>query len=141
MAQSATIINGKALYVSVGGQAIAGSTMSASLTVDIENSQHYTADGDFAFALVGKRRWSGTLNIYYSETATEAYAECVSAFEGGTNSALVISVAGNNSGDEALSGNAYFTQIVYPGDASTAAALQLAVPFVGNGALTRANVA
>ena len=143
MAQSTTILNAKALYVNVGAQTISGSTMSASLTVDIENSQHYTADGDFAFALVGKRRWAGTLNIYYSETVdTEAYGMLVAAFEGGTSTALVLSNSGNNAtGEETLTGNVFFTQMPYVFDSSTAAANMLAVPFIGNGTLTRAETA
>ena len=46
MAQSTTIINGKGLITSIGGTAIAGSLASVTLTIIIENSQFYTADGD-----------------------------------------------------------------------------------------------
>ena len=141
MAQSTTIINGKALYVSVTAQDISGSLASADLTVTMENSQFYTADGDFAAALVGKRQWGGTLNVYYSETSNEAYDEIVTAFEGGTNTAIVVSVLGNDSTEEALSGNVYFTSMPYSFDATSADATMLSVPFVGNGTLTRADVA
>lgn len=141
MAQSTTIINAKALYVSVAAQDISGSLASAALTVDMQNAQHFTADGDFAFALVGKRQWSGTLNIYYSETANEAYEEIRDAFEGGTSTAIVISADGNDSGDEALSGNVYFTSMPYSFDSGTADAIMVAAPFIGNGTLTRADVA
>lgn len=140
MAQSTTIINAKALYVSVAAQDISGTLASAQLTVNMQNSQHFTADGDFAFALVGKRDWSGTLNIYYSETANEAYEEVRDAFEGGTSTAIVISVDGNDIGDEALSGNVYFTSMPYSFDSTTADANMLSVPFIGNGTLTRADV-
>jgi hypothetical protein len=141
MAQSTTTLNAKALYVSVTAQDISGSLASANLNVNMENSQHYTADGDFAIALVGKRNWSGTLNVYYTETANEAYEEIVTAFEAGTNTAIVVSVLGNDSTEEALSGNVYFTSMPYTFDATSADATMLAVPFVGNGTLTRADVA
>jgi hypothetical protein len=141
MAQSTTIINAKALVVSIGGTAISGSLASATLTVNMENSQYYTADGDFADALVGKRQWSGTLNCYYSETAGEAYVLAVTAFEGGTSTALVLGAAGVASGDENLTGNVYFTSMPYNFDATSADPIMLAIPFVGKGALTRADVA
>ena len=140
MAQSTTIINAKGLVTSIGGTAVAGSLASATLTVTMENSQFYTADGDFAAALVGKRQWSGTLNCYYSETAGEAYVLAVTAFEGGTSTALVIGVAGSAGGDENLTGNVYFTSMPYSFDATSADPVLMAIPFVGNGTLTRADV-
>lgn len=141
MAQSTTIINAKALYVSVGGTEVSGSAASAALTVAIDNALHATADGDFYFALVGKKQWSGTLNIYYSETAGEAYPLIATAADAGTSTAIVLSNAGNTSGDETLAGNVYFTSLPYSFDATTADATMLAVPFIGNGTLTRADVA
>ena len=45
MAQSTTIVNAKALYVSVAAQDISGSLASAQLTVNMQNAQHFTADG------------------------------------------------------------------------------------------------
>jgi hypothetical protein len=140
MAQSTTIINAKGLVTSIGGTAVAGSLASATLTVTMENSQFYTADGDFAAALVGKRQWSGTLNCYYSETAGEAYVLAVTAFEGGTSTALVIGVSGSAGGDENLTGNVYFYSMPYSFDATSADAVMMAIPFVGNGTLTRADV-
>ncbi len=141
MAQSTTIKNAKALFLSAGGQDVSGSLAGVDLTVDMENARHYTADGDFAFALVGKRQWGGVVNLYYSETASEAYDTCVTAFEGGTSTAIVLSVDGNDSGDEALTGNVYFTQMPYSFDSTVADAVMAAVPFIGNGTLTRADVA
>ena len=141
MAQSTTILNAKALYVGVGGNDVSGSSASATLTVNMENSLFYTADGDFAAALVGKRQWTGTLNAYYSETAGESYKLLATAFEAGTSTAVVLSIQGNDSGEEALSGNVYFTSMPYSFDATSADATMVAVPFIGNGTLTRANVA
>jgi len=141
MAQSTTIKNAKGLLTSVGGTAIAGSLASVTLTVEMENSQYYTADGDFADALVGKRKWSGVVNCYYSETAGEAYPLIATAFEGGTSTAVVIGAVGAASGDENLTGNVYFTSMPYDFDATSADPIMLAVPFVGKGALTRADVA
>ena len=141
MAQSTTIINAKQLYATVTTQDISGSLASVTLTVDMQNAQHFTADGDFAFALVGKRQWSGSFNIYYSETSNEAYDELVTAFEGGTNTAILIVVDGNDSGDESLAGNVYFTSMPYTFDATTADGIMMSVPFVGNGTLTRSTVA
>ena len=140
MAQSTTIINAKALVVSIGGNTISGSTASATLTVNMENSQFYTADGDFAAALTGKRQWSGTLNCYYSETAGEAYLLAATAFEAGTSTALVLGVAGITAGDENLTGNVYFTSMPYNFDATSADPVMVAIPFIGNGTLTRADV-
>jgi hypothetical protein len=140
MAQSTTVINAKGLVTSVGGTAIAGSLASVDLTVDMENAQFFTADGDFAAALVGKRQWSGTLNCYYSETAGEAYPLIATAFEGGTSTALVIGVAGNSAGDENLTGNVFFTSMPYSFDATSAEPTMVSVPFIGNGTLTRADV-
>jgi hypothetical protein len=140
MAQSTTIINAKALVVSIGGNTISGSTASATLTVNMENSQFYTADGDFAAALTGKRQWSGTLNCYYSETAGEAYLLAATAFEAGTSTALVLGVAGVTAGDENLTGNVYFTSMPYSFDATSADPVMVAIPFIGNGTLTRADV-
>ena len=140
MAQSTTIINAKALVVSIGGNTISGSTASATLTVNMENSQFYTADGDFAAALTGKRQWSGTLNCYYSETAGEAYLLAATAFEAGTSTALVLGVAGVTAGDENLTGNVYFTSMPYNFDATSADPVMVAIPFIGNGTLTRADV-
>jgi hypothetical protein len=141
MAQSTTILNAKALFIGVGGNDVSGSSASANLTVTMENSLGYTADGDFAFALVGKRQWSGTLNCYYSETGGESYKLLATAFEGGTSTALVLSLQGNDSSEEALSGNVYFTSMPYSFDATSADATMVSVPFIGNGTLTRANVA
>ena len=140
MAQSTTIINAKALVIKIGGTAISGSAASATLAVTMENSQFYTADGDFAAALVGKRQWSGVLNCYYSETAGEAYVLAVTAFEGGTSTALVLGVAGVAVGDENLTGNVYFTSMPYNFDATSADPTMVAIPFIGNGTLTRADV-
>ena len=140
MAQSTTIINAKVLYASVAAQDVSGSLQKADITVDAENAQHYTADGDFAFALVGKRRWAGVLTGYYSETANEFYDEVVTAFEAGTATAIVVSADGNDIGDEALSGNVRFTQMPYSFDSSSADAIMLAVPFIGDGTLARADV-
>ena len=140
MAQSTTIINAKALVVSIGGNTISGSTASATLTVNMENSQFFTADGDFAAALTGKRQWSGTLNCYYSETAGEAYLLAATAFEAGTSTALVLGVAGITQGDENLTGNVYFTSMPYNFDATSADPVMVAIPFIGNGTLTRADV-
>jgi len=140
MAQSTTIINAKALVVSIGGNTISGSTASATLTVNMENSQFFTADGDFAAALTGKRQWSGTLNCYYSETAGEAYLLAATAFEAGTSTALVLGVAGVTAGDENLTGNVYFTSMPYNFDATSADPVMVAIPFIGNGTLTRADV-
>ena len=140
MAQSTTVINAKALVVKIGGTAISGSAASAALSVDMENSQFYTADGDFAASLTGKRKWSGTLNCYYSETAGEAYALAATAFEAGTSTALVLGVAGVAVGDENLTGNVYFTQMPYNFDATSAEPVMVAIPFIGNGTLTRADV-
>jgi len=140
MAQSTTIINAKALVVSIGGNTISGSTASATLTVNMENSQFYTADGDFAAALTGKRQWSGTLNCYYSETSGEAYLLAATAFEAGTSTALVLGVAGITQGDENLTGNVYFTSMPYNFDATSADPVMVAIPFIGNGTLTRADV-
>ena len=140
MAQSTTIINAKGLITSIGGTAIAGSLASVNLTVAIENSQHYTADGDFADALVGKKNWSGTVNCYYSETAGEAYPLIVTAFDAGTATAVVINVAGGAAGDEGHTGNVYFTSMPYVFDSTSADAIMVSVPFIGKGALTRADV-
>jgi len=140
MAQSTTVINGKGLITSIGGTAIAGSLASVNLNVTIENSQFYTADGDFAAALVGKKQWSGTVNCYYSETAGEAYPLIVTAFDAGTSTAVVINVAGGGAGDEGHTGNVYFTSMPYNFDATSADPIMLAIPFVGNGTLTRADV-
>jgi hypothetical protein len=141
MAQSTTIQNAKALYIGVGGNDVSGSAASAQLTVAMDNSLFATADGDFYAALVGKRQWSGTLNVYYSETAGQSYKLLATAFEGGTSTALVLSALGNDSTEETLTGNVYFTSMPYSFDATTADAILLAVPFIGNGTLTRANVA
>ena len=140
MAQSTTIKNAKALVVSIGGNTISGSTATATLTVNMENSLFYTADGDFAAGLTGKRQWSGTLNCYYSETAGEAYPLIATAFEAGTSTALVLAVVGVAQGDENLTGNVYFTSIPYNFDATSADPVMVAVPFIGNGTLTRADV-
>ena len=140
MAQSTTIVNAKALITSIGGTAIAGSLASANLSVTMENSQFYTADGDFAAALVGKRQWSGVLNCYYSETAGEAYVLAVTAFEGSTSTALVMGVTGGGAGAENLTGNVYFTAMPYNFDATSADPVMLAIPFIGNGTLARADV-
>jgi hypothetical protein len=106
----------------------------------MENSQFYTADGDFAAALVGKRQWNGTINCYYSETAGEAYVLMITAFEGSTSTAITVSVAGGAGGDEQLSGNVYFTGAPYSFDSGSADPVMMAFPFVGNGTLTRADV-
>ena len=140
MAQSTTIINGKGLITSIGGTAIAGSLASVTLTITIENSQFYTADGDFAAALVGKKQWSGVANVYYSETAGEAYPLIATAFDAGTSTAVVINVAGGGAGDEGHTGNVYFTSIPYGFDSTSADPIMLAIPFIGNGTLTRADV-
>ena len=140
MAQSTTIINAKALITSIGGTAIAGSLASVDLTIAIENSQYYTADGGFADALVGKKQWSGTVNCYYSETAGEAYPLIVTAADAGTATAVVINVAGGAAGDEGHTGNVYFTSIPYNFDATSADPVMVAFPFIGKGTLTRADV-
>lgn len=137
MAQSTTIINAKALYLSAGGTDISGSIAGITLAVDDENAQHYTADGGAAFSLVGKYRWGGTVNIYYSETSSEAYDVMVAAREAGTTLAMIASVAGNNMGDETLSGSIYVVGMPYAFDSTSPDAVLMSVPFIGTGALTR----
>ncbi len=141
MAQSTTVQNAVDLVVTHGGTNVSGSLQSASLTVTRENAQHFTAKGDWAFALVGKRKGSGTFTGYYSETAGEFYATMVASFEAGTSASLVLSPMGNASGEEAQTVSVFITSMPYTFDSATANAIMLAVPFVTTGALTRADVA
>lgn len=138
MPQSTTTINAKALSVTVSGQDICGTTTQVDLTVERLTAEFFTACGDYPVVLVGKRRWSGTLNFAYSETANEAHDVIVTAFDAGTAAAVVFSPAGGNTGDLQWSGNVLFTSMPYsfnPGDAN---AIMLSVPFLGTGDLTRA---
>ncbi len=142
MAQSTTIINAQALLISHGGTDVSGSSVSAEMTITRENSSQYTADGDWAFSLVGKRKVSGTLTGYYSETAAEFYAIMVAAFEAGTAAALILSPLGNDaSGEEANTLNVFVTEMPYKFDSASADAIPLVIPFIGTGAVTRADVA
>ncbi len=142
MAQSTTIINAKALSISLSGTVVSGSSVSATMTVTRESSQYFTADGDWAKALSGKRKASGVLTGYMSETAAEFYATAIAAFEAGTSVALILSPLGNDaSGEEAQTVNVILTAMPYNFDSASADPIGLAVPFLTDGAITRADVA
>lgn len=140
MPQSTTTINAVALSVTVSGQDICGTTTQVDLTIERLTSEFFTACGDYPVVLVGKRRWSGTLNIAYSETANEGHDIVVTAFDAGTAAAMVLSPAGGNVGDLQWSGNVLFTSMPYTFNPGDAAVILLSVPFLGTGALTRAAV-
>ncbi len=142
MAQSTTIINSQALSISLNGTVVSGSSVSATLTITRENSQFYTAEGDWALALSGKRKGSGVITGRYSETAAEFYATAIAAFEAGTAVALILSPLGNDaSGEEAQTVNVILTAMPYNFNSASADPIDLAVPFLTDGAVTRADVA
>lgn len=140
MAQSTTIKNARVMSISIDGTDVCGSVQSIDWSDDREISSYFTACGDGARYLTGKRTISGTLNIYYSETAGEAYKLVAAAYENVTEAAIVTSPTGGNSGNEQFTMTVLFTGFPINLDPSSADAIAIAVPFVVQGVPTRAAV-
>ncbi len=81
------------------------------------------------------------ITLVYSETSDEAWEEIVTLFDNGNDGAILVSPAGNTTGDVTFSGNVKFSEMPYVFNAQSADAIVVAVPFEGNGALTRGTAA
>ena len=140
MAQSTTIVNANVMSISVGGTDICGSTQSIDWSDDRQVAAFFTACGDGARHLVGKRTVAGTLNIYFSETAGEATLLVEVAYENKTETALVTSPTGGTAGNQQWTMTVLFTAFPMSFNPGGADPISIAVPFVVQGLPTRAVV-
>lgn len=141
MAQSTTIKNAKALVVNANSQDISGSISGIDLTITVENSTFFTADGDYSLALAGKFSASGTINAYYSETSNEAEDVLSAAFYTRDTISVVVTPLGSTSGNKTWTFNALVTSLPMPLDAGAADPIGIATPFVVSGSITEGTVA
>lgn len=140
MAQSTTIVNSVSMSISVGGTDICGTTASIDWSDDRQVAAFFTACGDGARHLLGKRTIAGTLNIYFSETAGEAFLVLVAAYEAQTESAIIVSPTGGGSGNQQWTFTALFTAMPMSFNPGAADPIAIAVPFVVQGTGARAAV-
>ena len=141
MAQSTTIKNAKALVCNANSQDISGSISGVDLTLTIENSTFFTADGDYSLALSGKRSGSGVINAFYSETSNEAEDVLSAAFHSGDTISVVITPLGSTSGNKTWTFNALVTSLPMSLDAGAADPIGIAAPFITSGTVTEGTVA
>ncbi len=140
MAQSTTIQNAVAMSISIGGTDICGTTQSIDWSDDRQVAAFFTACGDGARHLVGKRTIAGTLNIYFSETAAEAYLLAMVAYENKTETAMIVSPTGGTAGNQQWTMTVLFTAMPMSFNPGGADPIAIAVPFVCQGLPTRAVV-
>ena len=139
MAQSTTVINAKDCEIQVddGGalQDISGSSNIVTLNCELAAGEFYTFDGDWRAVFAGKKKWSGSVQACYSETAAEAMDVLWDAWSGAA--AVTISIDPSGSG-WTWSGEALFTAAPIALDAGDANPILVDFTFEGTGALTKA---
>ena len=140
MPQSTTIKNAKALSITADGNDICGTLASVDFTDERQTAEFYTACGDYALFLTGKRKVTGTLNIYFSETSGEGYLTLADAYDAETEITLVLSPTGGASGNQEWTGTILLSSLPMSFNPGDAGPIMVAVPFLAKGAFTRAAV-
>ena len=141
MPQTTGQISAKDLRIILNSQDISGSSNKVEITPKRKVGGTATFDGDWELTTAGKLSWEGTIDVVYTEVASEGADVAYAAFEAGEPVSLEVTPKGGEVGDWEWSGDIVITEMPLVFDGTSEDPCMVSFPFRGSGALTKATVA